>query len=87
MNQPTPPPHQRCRYPIDQVPLHTSFMSRQVAGRVSIRCHMPYDSGPRLPVEMGFGAATCPMTLDLTSRLRWALALPRAPQLRTSPRS
>jgi hypothetical protein len=31
--------------------------------------------------EVGFGAAMRPMTLDLASRLRWAPALPRVPQL------
>jgi hypothetical protein len=49
--------------------------------------HVPYGSGPRLPAEMGSGAATCLMVSDLASRLRWALALPRAPRIRTSPPS
>jgi hypothetical protein len=58
------------RYPADQVLLHISFKSRQVAGRASTLCRMPYDSGPRLSAEIGFGAATCPIALDLASRLR-----------------
>jgi hypothetical protein len=40
------------------------------------RCHVSYDSGPRLLTEVGSGAAMCPMTLYLTSRLRWAPVLP-----------
>jgi hypothetical protein len=48
-----------CRYPKDRVPPHTSSKSRQGAGRVSTRCHASCSSGPRLPVEVGFGAATC----------------------------
>jgi hypothetical protein len=75
----------RCRYPADQVPLHTSFKSRQVAWRASMSCHVPYGSGPHLPAEMGSDAATCPIAPDLASRLRWAPALPRAPQLQTLP--
>jgi hypothetical protein len=46
---------------------------------------MPRGFGPRLPVEVGSGAATCPLDLDLTSRLRWAPVLPRVPWLWTSP--
>jgi hypothetical protein len=80
---PMAPDH--CRYLVDQLPLHTSFKSRQIAGRASTRCHMPYVSGPRLSAEMGSGAATCPMARDLASQLRWAPALPRAPWLQTSP--
>jgi hypothetical protein len=34
-----------CRYPTDQVLLYTSFKSKQVAGRASMYCHIPYDSG------------------------------------------
>jgi hypothetical protein len=59
-----------CRYPADWVPLHTSFKSRQVAGHASMRCHMPYGSGPHLPAEMDSGAATCPIALELACRLR-----------------
>jgi hypothetical protein len=43
------------------------------------RCHVSYGSGPHLPEEVGFGATKYPMTLDLTSRFRWASALPRIP--------
>jgi hypothetical protein len=65
-----------CRYPADQVPLHTSFKSRQVVGHASTHCHVSYGSGPRLPAKMGSGATMCPMTPDVASRLRWAPALP-----------
>jgi hypothetical protein len=44
-------------------------------------------SGPRLPAEVGSSIAMCPMALDLTSQLRWALALSRILWLRTSPPS
>jgi hypothetical protein len=74
-----------CRYPSDQVLLHINFKSRQVAGRASTLCHMPYDSGPRLSIEIGFGAVICPIALDLASRLRWAPTLPRVPRLQTLP--
>jgi hypothetical protein len=36
-----------------------------------------YGSEPRLPAEVDSGTATCPMALNLASRLRWALELPR----------
>jgi hypothetical protein len=39
-------------------------------------CHVPYVFGPRIPAEIGSGAATCAMAPDLTSRLRWAPVLP-----------
>jgi hypothetical protein len=76
-----------CWYPVDRIPPHTSFKSRQVVGHASTRCHVSYGFGPRLSAEMGSGATTCPMAPDLTSRLRWAPALPYALQLRTSPPS
>jgi hypothetical protein len=34
------------------------------------RCHVTYGYRPCLPVELGSGAAMCPMALDLTSLLR-----------------
>jgi hypothetical protein len=74
-----------CRYPTDRVPLHISLKSRQVVGHASTHCHMLYGSGPRLPVELGSNAATCPMAPDLASQLRWAPTLPRVIWLRTSP--
>jgi hypothetical protein len=77
--------HLKLRHPTDRVSLHTSFKSRQVIGRASIHCHVPYSSGPRLPAEVGSSAAMCPMALDLASQLRWAPALPRVIWLRTSP--
>jgi hypothetical protein len=49
------------------------------------RCHVYYGSRPRLPSGVGSGAATCPMTLDLPSRLRWAPMLSCVLWLRTSP--
>jgi hypothetical protein len=39
--------------------------------------HVSSGSGPHLPVEVGSGAATCPVAPDLASRLRWASTLPR----------
>jgi hypothetical protein len=45
------------------------------------RCNMSYGSGPRLPAEVGSGAATCPMAPNLASRLRWTAALPRVPRV------
>jgi hypothetical protein len=36
---------------------------------------MAYGSGPRLPAEVGSGAAMCPVASELASRLRWALEL------------
>jgi hypothetical protein len=47
----------------------------------STHCHVPYSSRPRLPIEVGSGAATCSMALDLTSRFRWALMLSCVPRL------
>jgi hypothetical protein len=32
-------------------------------------CHMSYGSGPRLPIEVGSGATTCPTALDHASPL------------------
>jgi hypothetical protein len=51
------------------------------------RCHVSYSFGPRLPAEVGFDAAMCPMAPDLATRLRWALALLRVICLWTSPPS
>jgi hypothetical protein len=45
---------------------------------------MSYGSRPRLSTEVGSDAATCPMTLGLASRLRWAPALPCVLWVRTS---
>jgi hypothetical protein len=44
-----------------------------------------YSSGPHLLDEVGSGVAMCPVALDLTSRLRWALVLPHVLWLRTQP--
>jgi hypothetical protein len=38
-------------------------------------CHVFYGSRPRFPIEVDSCAATCPVTLNLASRLRWAPAL------------
>jgi hypothetical protein len=65
-----------CQYPVDRVPPHTSFKTTQGAGRASMHCHVPYGSGPCLHAEIGSSPATCPVVLDLTSQLRWDLALP-----------
>jgi hypothetical protein len=37
--------------------------------------HVSYDFESRLPVKVSFGAVTCLMAPDLTSRLRWTLVL------------
>jgi hypothetical protein len=62
-----------------RVPLHKSFKSRQVAGRASTHCRVPYGSGSHLPVKVGFGAAMCSMASDLISRMRWTPALSCVP--------
>jgi hypothetical protein len=49
------------------------------------RCHVSYGSEPRLLTEVVFGAATCPMAPDLTSRLRWTPTLPRVPWIPMGP--
>jgi hypothetical protein len=49
------------------------------------RYHVPYGFGPRLPVEVGSGAAMCPTAPDLASRLRRAPVLLCALQLWASP--
>jgi hypothetical protein len=49
------------------------------------RRHTFLSSVPRLPTEVGSGAATCSSALDLASLPRWAPALPRGPGL-ASPR-
>jgi hypothetical protein len=49
------------------------------------RCHVSHGPGPHLPAEVGSDVAMCPVALGLTSLLRWALALSRAPWLQTSP--
>jgi hypothetical protein len=41
--------------------------------------------GPRLPVEVDSGAATCPVAPGLASLLRWAPVLPRVPWHRALP--
>jgi hypothetical protein len=42
---------------------------------------MPYGSGPQILVEVGSDGATCPMALDLASRLGRTPMLPRIPRL------
>jgi hypothetical protein len=59
-----------CQYLADQVPLHISFKSRQVADRTSTRCHVPYGSGPRLPAEMGCNVVTCPIAPDCSDLMK-----------------
>jgi hypothetical protein len=46
---------------------------------------MSYGSGPHLSAKVGSSAATCPMTPDLTSRLRWASMQPCILWLQTLP--
>jgi hypothetical protein len=50
-------------------------------------CHVSSGSRPRLPVDVGSDAVTCPAALDLASWLRWASVLSRALWLPTSPPS
>jgi hypothetical protein len=49
------------------------------------RCHVPYGSKPHLLAEVGSSVTMCPMALELASRLRWTLALPRILLLRILP--
>jgi hypothetical protein len=44
------------------------------------RCHVPCSSGPRLHVEEGSGAITCPTAPDPASLLGRAPTLPHVPQ-------
>jgi hypothetical protein len=48
-------------------------------------CHVSYSPGPHLPTEVGSGAATWSMALDLASLPSWALVLPCVPWPWTSP--
>jgi hypothetical protein len=48
-------------------------------------CHVYYGSRPRLSVEVDSDVATCPMTVDPASQLRWVPVLPRVIWLRISP--
>jgi hypothetical protein len=48
-----------------------------------MHCHVPYNSRPCLPNEVGSGAATCPTTLDPASLPMWALTLPHVQWLWT----
>jgi hypothetical protein len=49
------------------------------------RYHVCYSNRPHLLAEVGSGAVTCPMPLDLASRLRWTPVLSRVLWLWTSP--
>jgi hypothetical protein len=70
-----------CRYPEDRVPPYISSKSRQGAGRVCTRFHVSCSSGPRLPAEVGFGAATCPAALAPTAQSKAAPGPPRVMRL------
>jgi hypothetical protein len=48
-------------------------------------CHVSRGPGPRLLAELRSGAATCSLTQDITSLLRWAPALPHVSWLRALP--
>jgi hypothetical protein len=41
-------------------------------------CYVSYDFGPRLPTEVGSGAAMCPMASNPASLSRWVPVLPCA---------
>jgi hypothetical protein len=58
------------QYPADRVPLHIRLKSRQVTWCAFTHCDVPYGTRPRPLTEVGSGAATCPMALDLTFWLR-----------------
>jgi hypothetical protein len=50
----------------------------------SMTCyHVSSTSGPRLPVEEGSGAATCPISLSLAFLPRRTLVIPCVPRLWT----
>jgi hypothetical protein len=83
-----PPPRWawgHCRYHVDRVPPHISFVSRKGAGHASTCCHIPCSFRLCLPIEVGSSAAAFPTTPDLVSLPRWALALPCVPRPQTSP--
>jgi hypothetical protein len=61
-----------CRYPIDRVPLYTSFKSRQLERRTPTHSHVSYSTGLCLSVEVGSGAITCHALPDSASQLRRA---------------
>jgi hypothetical protein len=65
-----------CWYPEDRVPPHTSFKSRQGAGRASTHYHVPCSTQPLLPIEVSSGTFMCPAVPDLTFLSRWAPVLP-----------
>jgi hypothetical protein len=50
-----------------------------------MRCHVPYITGPCLPVEVGSGAITCLLVPDLASLIGRASAPPRVLWLLTLP--
>jgi hypothetical protein len=66
-----------CQYPVDRVPLHTRFESRQGAGCAPTRRHVPCNTRPCHLAKVVFGAATCPMALDLASHIGRAPTQPR----------
>jgi hypothetical protein len=63
-----------------EYPPHTSFKQRQGEERA---CHVPFGSGPCLPVEAGSRSATCPTGPNLASLLGRALLLPHVTQFQT----
>jgi hypothetical protein len=74
-----------CRYLADQVPLHTSFKSRQ-GTRCAPTCHhVPYSNCSSLPVTVGSRAATCPVAPDPASLIGRAPMPSCVPWLRTLP--
>jgi hypothetical protein len=59
-------------YPTDQVPLRTSFKSRQGAGYAPMCCHGPYSTRCSLSAKVGSEAATCHVVPDPASLLGMA---------------
>jgi hypothetical protein len=58
--------------------------ARQAAERAAMSRHVSLNSRPRLPVEVGFGAAIRPMSPNPASKIRRAPVLPRVSRLQTS---
>jgi hypothetical protein len=88
-----------CRYPVDQVPLHTCLSPRQGIRTATYtttsdhasysggfrRCHLSNGSGSYLPTREGSDTVTCPAAPDPTFLLRRAPALPHVLRLRILP--
>jgi hypothetical protein len=72
-----------CRYPVDQVPQHISFKTRQGAGRAPMRHHVSYSTGSCLSAKVGSKVVTCPGTPYPASLIRRDPMPPHVLWLRT----